>query len=338
VRNGDRNMSVSLLKTPFDVRYRELWLPPSINGNATLPTSVEGGHGLTLTGARKGTTVDGVHFTGSATSNINCGAIHNAAAKLWLSFRFKPDQDFSAASPADIYLWAKFNGAADLHLVRLESANGRLYWQHEGVGSFSLSTAGITTWNAGQWYHVLVSLSNTAGARFIVDGGTPLTSANADAAPAGGDVIIGDRTDGGAIGGLVTIADVVIGTDDLTAAEETDLYNGIPPADAVNSWMLDEGRGVTAVDRGSGGNNGTLDTAATWAFGQVEQPVLSLDGINDHGQSSAGVNISGDLTLVWVGKMKSTYNLTAGNKRFVDIEVDGNNLLVLFYQFTLDEI
>ena len=323
----------ALPKTPFPVTFRELWLSPSING-VGLPSSVEGGHPLTLTGAKLGSTADGVHFDGSVTSNINYGAIHNASAKLWLSFRFKLDQDFSSASGADLRLFGKFVGGADYIRVYLDSANGALVLASivGGVWHFLITVA--TSWNAGQWYNVIASMSDVAGMRLRIDGGVAVVNpAYVDAVPNGGDFVIGDGDDPGAGTGFKgVITYFVCGTDDLSGAEEADLYKGIPPADTVNFYPLDEGRGVTAYDRGTGGNDGTLDTSAKWKFGQVEHPVLSLDGINDHGQSSAGVDISGDLTLVWVGKMKSTYDgLAATGNWFYYFSIDVDNCLDAYF-------
>jgi hypothetical protein len=192
-----------------------------------------------------------------------------------------------------------------------------------------------TSWNAGQWYHVLLSISDTNAVRFIIDNGTPVTDADVSAAPNGGDVIIGDIDDpGGGNGFKGVVSDVFVGTDDLTANEELSLYNGIPPwapADAVNAYPLDEGRGVTAYDRGTGGNNGTLDTSATWAWGRVKQPVISLDGINDHAQSSAGADVSGAITAVWAGKLKARYGSVITDHTLLEFFIDNTNWYGLFF-------
>ena len=325
---------------PFPITYRELWLPPGINENASLPTSIDGGHGLTLTGARKSTTADGVHGTGANTSNINAGAnaVDNAAAKYWVSLRFRPDVDW-ASGDGDQYIWGKYVDATHYIRCRLDSATGNLIFEkNEGGATFSMaiaSPAGDGIWHARVWYHVLCSISNTAAARFKVDDADLQTDADVVAMPNGGDLCFLDFDDPGAGTGFIGVeVDIFCGTDNLTGAEETDLYNGVPPTDTIHEYLLDEGRGVTATDRGSGADDGTLDTSCTWAFGQVQQPIISFDAINDRAVSSAGIDITGASTIVWVGKVKNTYNGNGHHAYLIKIRVDGNNDLYFQYHAT----
>lgn len=331
---------LALPGAPFGVTYRELWLPPGIKGwTGPLPPSVEGGHELTFTGARHGTTADGVHFTGAADSLITCGAIHNAAAKLVVSFRFKLDQTYNIGD-GDRYLWGKVLDGNNYLQCWIANGDAHIYFQ--------LVTATVTRFaigvdpgplNAGVWRHLICSIGQAIGggaasdgARLRIDNGVATTDADVTAIPNGGDFIIGDNDDPSAGNGIRgVIADFFVMTDDVTGAEETDLFNGIPPADAVNAWLLDEGRGVTAYDRGSGGNNGTLDTTATWAFGQVQQPVMSFNGITAIARAGAGVDISGDFTLVWAGKIKSTYRGLSLYTRLLQIRIGGTDDVNLWY-------
>lgn len=322
-------MTVELMHAPFPLTYRELWLPRGIKGwGGPLPSSRYNGHELTFTGARHGTTADGVHFDGAATSNINCGAIHNASAKLWISFRFKLDQPFSAASAIQ-YLWGKFLAGTDYCAVYLAAGTGRLTFVKVdgGATSFAIDSGALDTWNAGQWYHVLASISDVNAVRLRIDNGVALTDADVSAMCNGGDFVIGDQDDPGAGLGLEgVIADFFCEEGvDLTLNQEADLSRGIAPVTADNRWLLDEGRGVTAYDRGVDGNNGTLDATATWAWGRVKQPIISLDGRNDHGQSSAGVDVSGAITIVWCGKFKAHYDGTLNDHYFVEFFIDNNN-------------
>ena len=339
-------MAVDLMKAPFPLTYRELWLPRGIKGlTGPLPSSRYNGHEVTFTGARRGTTCDGAHFTGANTSNINCGAIHNAAVKLWVSFRFKLDQDFSAASASNLYIWGKKTGVPDNIRIFLSQSDGFLIFYKADGGAISFTIESTeNSWEAGRWYHVLASISSAAGARLIVDNGTPLTNADVSAVLNGGDFVIGDQVDpGDGFGFEGVIADFFCEEGaDLTATQEEDLYRGIPPVTVDNEWLLDEGRGAIAYDRGADGNNGALDAAGLaavpptlgWAWGRVKQPVISLDGINDHGESSAGVDVSGTVTIVWVGKLKAIYDGVSDDHYLVEFFIDNNN----FYQINYNLI
>lgn len=206
----------------------------------------------------------GAHFTGSAISNINCGELHNASAKFWVSFWFRFDTTYTAGSGYK-FIFGKWVTDADFFAVGFRSDSGKAVFYHEtgDVRHFSMLSA-ETSWTGGQWYHIIASISDVAGARFRINGGTAVTNADTNALVNGGNIVIGNEYDGYGAGHIGDIADVVIGTDDLSAAEELGLYNGVIPSDAVNIWRLNEGSGSTAEDKGSGGNDGTLDSAVTW--------------------------------------------------------------------------
>jgi len=50
--------------------------------------------------------------------------------------------------------------------------------------------------------------------------------------------------------------------------------------DLVGWWRLDDGSGTTALDASGNGNDGTLQSDATWAAGQLGKAIL-LDGVDD---------------------------------------------------------
>ncbi len=301
-----------------------------------MPSSVpRGGNALTITGGAKRTTADGLRFFAGANSFCNLGAIHNSAAKLWVSFRFKLFQNFAAGSANSFQLFGKRVDDNNLIHIYMDIANGFLYFRHLLGGVTATITTGQSSWSANTWYHVLASISDTAGHRLRIDNGGAATHANTQAAPAGGNLVFGDRTTtlGESFSGIMT--DVIMGTDDLTTDEEADLYKGVPPLDAVNLYTCDEGRGTTINDRGSGGNNGILGSAASWAFGSCRRPVLSLDGLNDRATSGAAPiqNLTGGQTIVWVAKAKSTYS---GLSRVINPwqigDIGGQNFLELAVQ------
>jgi hypothetical protein len=319
---------------PAGYSWRELWDFKATNG-LIVPSLVRSGHPLTLTnGMAKRTTCDGVHFTGAATSYINCGAIHDLATTLWMSFRFKLDTNFVAATPR-MNLFGKWVLSNYIQVV-IETGNTKLYWLScvAGVNKFTLSVDSPTpgTWVAGQWYHVLVSMSAVNGARLRIDNGVAQTSANTDPISAIGTFQIGNLASGtsGAIG---VISDFFCGTDDLTLTEEADLYRGIPPADAVHVWTLDEGRGITAYDRGSAPANGTLGSACKWAQGKTDLACLSPDGIDSYAISSSGVNLAGAVTFVWAGKLKALYSTVSNDHYLFEHYIDNNNYYQMWLNF-----
>jgi len=325
---------------PFPITYRELWLPPGINENASLPTSVEGGHGLAFTGARRGTTADGVHgIDGVATSNINLGAIHNAENILYIKIRFKLDQPFSIAAATDQYLFGKYDGPNDYLIGWLEADDGMFHMAHAEGGAPETIVSVEDTWDIG-WHVIFVSLHNVNGQRLRVDASDAVVEAgNTLAISLAADFCLLARDDGVSTEGLAGIeVDVVMGIAALTVAQEYDLINGPPPAAATESYLLDEGRGVTSYDRGSGGNDGALDSSCTWAYGQVEQPIISFDSLNDHAQSSAGVDISGDAVLVWVGKIKANMDALGKDLNLCKMYIDADNNYGLYYSTGRDEL
>ncbi len=315
---------LALNRTPFPVTYRELWDPSLIRGTQ-LPPFKGDGHVMTLTGASKQTTTDGVHFTGAATSNIVVAAAagQNAKAAFHITIRFKLDATFAAGAAANVILFQK-TSVAEFLRIYLKSADGKLNWDQGG--GFVLTSTTVS-WTAGVWYIVTCELTDTPTQRLLVNGTAEDTDTSAAVAtPNGGDMIIGSSSDGGTDGIVGVISWVVIGvgataTVALTANEETDLAKGIPPATAKIQYMylFDEGRlGATLTNRGDAGvAAGTLDSACTWAFGQVRQPVLSLDGINDLAVSSTGVNSKEPFTLVYVAKIKSTYSALVNNPKYI---------------------
>jgi len=106
------------------------------------------------------------------------------------------------------------------------------------------------------------------------------------------------------------MANVAVGTDDLTEAEETASYGGgnpaeaVIPSDATNIWYLDEGTGVVATDYGTDGDNGAIDAACTWVgsgeFDRIYYAPNAIivnttaDGVEDVGGSDVTIT---DATL-----------------------------------------
>jgi len=324
-------------KLPYGKKWRELWLPKNINGTS-LPSSVAGGHALTLTGAAKRTTCDGVHFVaGVATSNVKFADPYDAVADWWCSFRFKLDAAFSSACATDQFLIGKYVGATDYLVVRLNATDGKLYFEHAEGGAPEDVVSAETSWLANTWYHVLVSTNNTNTKRRLrIDGGTVVEETDiATAISLVANICIGARDDGVSTEGFAgVITDVIMGTATLSASEELVYYNGaIPvPGDVVNCFPMDEGRGTTAYDSGSGLDNGTLDSSCTWSYNETKIPTLGFDGINDTAITGATGDISGPITLVWAGKLGANYTPAAGGGSASVLmmgRIDDNNMVFL---------
>ncbi len=342
-------MTVDISRAPFPVAYRELWLPRAINGNASLPSSRHNGHDLTLTGARKGTTTNGGRFRGGVTDNLVIAAHgdqqNKAAFHITIRFRFPEGY---TVGDGDVFLFNWDNGGFDYIRLRFETADGKIYFeQGDAAAGQEFQLVGtLTTWVAGQWYTVTARLQDTPEQELYEDGVSVDSSSVATPidTPAGADIIIGSSSDGGADGARVVISFVLIGVGATAtvAVDDADvavLAKGFPPATAKVQYFfpMDEGRGVTVTNRGDATGDGTLDTGVAWIYGPVEQIVLSFDAVNDIARAGAGVDISGDITLVWVGKMKSTYDSIVRH-RFVQLRIDADDDINLWYNNTNDKI
>ncbi len=253
---------------PVGFSWREFWEAENING-LRWPSSLISGNAFTLSRAAKKTTCDGVHFTGAATSNmvVTNNAIQNSKAAFNITFRFKLNTTFATGAANDYYLFQKTDGVNDYLRIYLENADGRLHIdQHFGGATvFQLASLITNSWTAGVWYTVTLSFTDTPTQRLLVNGVLEDSSAvAANPTPTAGDMVIGSSSDGGVDGIIGTISWIVIGVGAtavvaLTAAEETDLNNGLPPptAKVQYMYMMTEGRGVTVVNAGSSAGNGT---------------------------------------------------------------------------------
>ena len=331
----------SIQNLPYGKRWRELWEARNVN-STNLPSSVASGHPLTLTGAVKKTTANGIHFAaGVATSNVKFADPYDAAADWWASFRFKLDENFSSASSTDMYLIGKYVDATNYLVVYLRASDGKICFDHtEGGATEDVVTAEVS-WSAGTWYHVLVSKNNTnTKQRIRVDGGTAVEEANGTAISLIADICIGARDDGVSTEGFAGIIDdVAMGNDTLSDDEEIALYNNVAPVDVVNLFKFSEGRGTTANDRGSGADNATLDSSCEWSFDSVRRVTLSFDGIDDRAISAASAcDITGSNTVVFVCKESVSWGTDANTKMWWHFDEDGGGNSFIYYEGTTQKI
>jgi len=197
--------------------------------------------------------------------------------------------------------------------------------------------ADITSWAAGKWFHAIFSISSAEGARLILDNGTVVTDADKTAAPNGGDLVIGGLYDGMTTGLVGEIKEVVCGIDDLSEAEEADLYAGTLPGDETEYWPMDEGSGTGAGaikdQQGTDDHDGAIDSACSWE--NVPQHQRSnghyFDGFDDYEEIPASATqlnfTSGDFSFIFRAK---TSDLTAANYLLSRgaFNVDGYGVLI----------
>jgi hypothetical protein len=136
-----------------------------------------------------------------------------------------------------------------------------------GAGSSTLITY-INKWlptsgaiNDGNWHHICIvqdSTFNTKNLTAYVDGSSSGSSPGGTAAFIETNNRIANGYYSGFEGGIdeVAIFDTALTPTEITsiAAGPTDLTDLSP----ISWWRFEEGMGTTAIDSGSGGNNGTL--------------------------------------------------------------------------------
>lgn len=214
-----------------------------------------------------------LHFINlTPTSDLDVGTIHLSVPTEWVSIWFQFDSTFIGADAH--YLASQNNGGADYFHMRWLGAGNLQFQKNTGGGEVTINAkdstgADITSWQGGQWYHALLITSAADGVSLIINGDGISTHADVTASPSGAALTFGNETVGGNSGFPGYIANIAVGTDDLTTAEKTALYtsgiNGAPPADANNWWRINEGgTETTIIDYGTDGDNGTAGAATSW--------------------------------------------------------------------------
>ncbi len=236
---------------------------------------------LTVTGTANypsWATGDVLHFANAANSYLDMGNIYNATGG-WASLTFILDSDWSAGSGYTQYMFEKEDGAGETGIF-LDLVTGTSVLRFRIVSppnTFQIDVAapsGDGIWHAGVAYHVLASWGQeivggapSDGARLRVNNGVAQTNASHAGTPvAGNNLNVGSYRFGGATNHRVrgTIFNLAMGTDNLTAAEETALYNGTVPADATDYWYIDEGTGTAITSYGTAANPGTAGADTVW--------------------------------------------------------------------------
>ena len=255
-----------------------------------------GGHTVNTT-TTEATMLTGnvLNFAASGTSYIDSGISYNASAKFWVSMWVRFDETFTSGS-GSLYALGKYASANDYFQIRFErgfrALTSKLYIG--GVEKFSISSGDLGPVAPDVWHHILVSISSVNGVRLRWDNGAAITDADTTALPNGGNITIGNYYAGFASGFDGEIAHVIVGTDDLSVAEETALYNGVYPSDATDYWYIDEGSGTNIISYGSLGNNGIAGAGTTWQTSDrmfAEPFIISIDETVEDYAERHGVDV-----------------------------------------------
>jgi len=176
------------------------------------------------------------------------------------------------------------------------------FWFEKWASSTGYYIAVAKTFSANEWVHLVATWDTSSGTALYVNAGTPDTDANTtEPSSLESNMYIGDSSAGSQDSNL-TMSDLRIWDDSLTAAEITDLYysglvahsqeyevdvfSGDKGQDPVAIWHFDEGYGSMANDSSSYGNDLTV-SGASWdvssAGGRAKLARnLSFDGSIDY--------------------------------------------------------
>ncbi|MEK7786755.1 MAG: Ig-like domain-containing protein, partial [Chloroflexota bacterium] len=209
---------------------------------------------------------------------FNAGGLVLAGTDDYVSV---PDAPSLNPAAVTVEAWAKFDSLADRpHLVGKGTGSQGAYWlvvETNGTPRFFYTKSG-ETWSAvngaagdivpGAWYH-FAGVYDGTNATIYVNGVAKGTVVNAGTlATTDPNPVWFGRNSGGtdSFAGMldeVRIWNVARTAAELQAAMNTPLTGA--EAGLAGYWRLDEGAGLTAVDRTTNGNDGSLVNGPTWA-------------------------------------------------------------------------
>lgn len=340
-------MTMTLEKMlPNGFHYREAWLASLGISGTKWRTACKGGHPLTLTGgAYKATTTNGLIMRGAERVTITDPAALSINDNLTVVLpTFKLTTLFSEAAGADMGIMNLNNGSVIAHLESDTGAMVFVFDNADGGADLTVSTTKVS-WAADTEWQVSFTFDKDAGASSVeifVNGVSDSTHAEADTVltiPAGNTTYGYDGTT--YLTGKITRGPMVWSTTLLTGAQLLRVYKGIPYAtNLVLQHQLDEGRGLTIDDKATGaacdGVISGTNTANIWDYG-VEQACMGLDGRTGYAVSAASaMDVTFPWSLVWVGKLKSTYINTLTSAVLFKFYVDANNYVDLKWYLAVD--
>ncbi|MEK7326966.1 MAG: Ig-like domain-containing protein, partial [Chloroflexota bacterium] len=217
-------------------------------------------------------------YTSGAGMVFNAGGLVLAGTDDYVSV---PDAPSLNPAAVTVEAWAKFDSLADRpHLVGKGTGSQGAYWlvvETNGTPRFFYTKSG-ETWSAvngaagdivpGVWYH-FAGVYDGTNATIYVNGVAMGTVVNAGTlATTDPNPVWFGRNSGGtdSFAGMldeVRIWNVARTAAELQAAMNTPLTGA--EAGLAGYWRLDEGAGLTAVDRTTNGNDGSLVNGPTWA-------------------------------------------------------------------------
>jgi len=149
----------------------------------------------------------------------------------------------------------------------------RFFLKNQGGGS-QQSIDGNTSLTPGQWYSVVCTYDGRGGSNayqglnIYIDGALESVSASVNQSytymsNTSAPLVIGSYASQGYLDGSIDEASIF--NTELSQTDITNIYNSGVPNDISSlspiSWWRFEGTGTTAIDSGSGGNNGTINGA-----------------------------------------------------------------------------
>jgi len=219
------------------------------------------------------TAIEGASFTNVYSTEfdgvddyVDCGHISDIqnASKVTISFWVKIDD-----TSFRILLGQNLVAGTDVFQLYYWGADTLYIWIKSGnVGTVSwVDTSAIV--NIGQWYNFTIvfdgTQSNDDRCKLYINGGSdvitnrgtmPTTFVNSTES-----FLIGRGTNGYFDGNMDEVA---VFNSALSSSDVTAIYNSGVPNDLssysslVSWWRFEEGSGTTAIDSGTGGNDGTL--------------------------------------------------------------------------------
>ena len=178
--------------------------------------------------------------------------------------------DLAITGDISISMWLKFSNSAgteyamsfgDVYGIYTSAGTIRGFAR---IGGTFTALSSVGTFNNNNWHHVLY-LKNSTNMLLYIDGVLNASNTNGGTnTTTSSDMRLGSRyTNANYYEGLMD--EVAVWNSDQSSNANT-IYNGGIPGNLsslspLSWWRFEEGSGTTAIDSGTGGNNGTISGA-----------------------------------------------------------------------------